>query len=92
MENRCLEAEFLLNEGNTHEALIMLESILDKEPMNKTALFLRAKVYYKLQQWGNALNDLNNIIDNYEDNDAAINYKKMIVDIIKFWNKDSYNP
>jgi len=55
-------------------------------------MLLRAQVYYKMQQWGNALNDLNHLLMLEPENTAAQNYKTMVLNIISFWNKDNYNP
>jgi hypothetical protein len=50
------------------------------------------KIYYKNQEWGEALNLLNKVLDIEPDNVLALNYKKMITDILKFRHTDLYNP
>jgi hypothetical protein len=92
MNERYLRAEILFNEGNTLESLTVLNEILKSESRNTDSLLLRAKVFYRLQKWGDALNDLNLILEIDPDQKMAINYKTMVTNIISFWNKDNFNP
>jgi len=92
MDDRYLEAESLFNAGSTNESLFILDEILSQESLNVDCLMLRAKVYYRLQKWGDALNDLNKIQEIEPDHRMAQNYKSMVMNIISFWNKDNYNP
>ena len=92
MDERYLKAETLFNAGNLDETLACLAEILKNESRNIDFLLLRAKVFYRLQKWGDALNDLNLILEIDPDHQQSKNYKVMIMNIISFWNKDNYNP
>lgn len=48
--------------------------------------------YYKLQQWGKALNCFNTVISVEPENKNAQGYIDMIQNILKFYHKDLYNP
>ena len=92
MDERYLIAETLFMNYSLYESLNILNEILNRDIRNIECLLLRGKIYYKLQKWGNALNDFNLILDMETDHQIAKNYKSMILDIISFWNKDNYNP
>jgi hypothetical protein len=92
MDERYIVAETLFNDGNTHESLDVLSEILKSDCKNVDSLLLRAKVFYRLQKWGDAINDLNLILEIDPENQMAKNYKSMVMNIITFWNKDNFNP
>ncbi len=77
---------------NVEKAAEIAERILEIDADHVEALFLMAKISYKFQKWGNSLNFLNRVLAIEPDNTAAINYKKMVMGIIGYWNKDSFNP
>lgn len=77
--------------GDVEETLKYVESVL-VDGTNLDALLLRAKVNYQKQYWGNSLNDLNKVLDIQPQNEVALNYKRMILNILSYWNKDNYNP
>lgn len=92
VEEGINKAEKLLNEGKLQEALCEINVFLKTDPFDIEGLLLRAKIYYRLQKWGDVLNDLNLIVDKDQDNQTAKNYKTMVLDILTYWNKDNYNP
>lgn len=92
MDEKLLEANILFQKGEVDEALNLLNTILESENQNVDCLMLRATIFYKMQQWGNALNDLNLILEKEPNHQAATNYKTMIMNILTFWNKESFNP
>jgi tetratricopeptide (TPR) repeat protein len=92
MDDRYLKAEALFNAGNLQEAVEILNEILKSDNRNTGSLLLRGNIYYRQQKWGDALNDLNLILETEPDHQVAKNYKSMIMNIISFWNKDSCNP
>ena len=92
MEEKYLTAETLFNDGNTLEALDILNEILNNEGRNIDSLLLRASIFYKMQKWGEALNDLNLIMETDPENQMAISYKSMVMNILSYWNKDNFNP
>ena len=93
MENAiAIEVNKLEEGGKLGEVETLLSNYLSNNPLDIEAMLLRAQVYYKMQQWGNALNDLNHLLMLEPENTAAQNYKTMVLNIISFWNKDNYNP
>jgi tetratricopeptide (TPR) repeat protein len=92
MDERYLQAEILFNDGDSQESLAILNEILKSDSRNVDSLLLRAKVFYRLQKWGDALNDLNLILEVEPENQMSKSYKSMVMNIISYWNKDNYNP
>lgn len=92
MDDRYLMAENLFNAGNFLETLDVLNEVLKNDERNIDFLLMRSKVSYRMQKWGEALNDLNLILEIDSDHQMAKSLKVMVMNIISFWNKDNYNP
>ncbi|MBP7507702.1 MAG: hypothetical protein KA807_07775 [Prolixibacteraceae bacterium] len=92
MENTILQANKLFEEGKINESLLIASSLFKKNDNDIDVLLLLAKINYKNQEWGEALNKLNKVLDLEPDNAIARNYKKMVVEILKFRHTDLYNP
>ncbi len=92
MDNTISQANKFFEEGKIEESLSIATFLFEKNNNNIDALLLLAKINYKNQQWGEALNKLSKVIDLEPDNAIAWNYKKMVVDILKFRHTDLYNP
>jgi tetratricopeptide (TPR) repeat protein len=92
MNEEYKKAESLFTGGNAEEAIAVLNEMLLNGNLDAECFMLRAKVYYQQQQWGNALNDLNRVLENDADHQMAKSYKSMVMSIILFWNKDNFNP
>ena len=92
MNNKVLEAEKLYTLGNLEECAILLNNLIEVEDKNVEALMLRARLSYNLQKWGDALNDLNQILEIDANHEIAKNYKQIVLNILTYWNKDNYNP
>lgn len=92
MENQISLANQLFEEGKIKESFSIALSLLDENNNDIDVLLLLARIYYKNQEWGEALNMLNKVLDSEPDNVLAINYKRMVTDILKFRHTDLYNP
>jgi len=91
-DSELKEAKKAFTVGDLDLCLNCTSRILAGKPSDIEALMLQAKVFYKMQKWGDALNNINKILEFDKDNEPALNYKVMITNIISFWNKDHYNP
>ncbi len=92
MNNTISEANKLFDEGKINESLFIASLLFEKNNNDNDVLLLLAKINYKNQEWGEALNKLNKILDLEPDNAIAGNYKKMVIEILKFRHTDLYNP
>jgi hypothetical protein len=92
MDEVLKNAELFFSEGRLSETLDLLNGFLSENPFSIDCLLLRVKSNYRLQRWGEVLNDINSILEKEPTNQVAINYKAMVLNIISYWNKDNFNP
>ena len=93
MTDSILNQAILYYEQNRNdEALVLLNKYIILNNNNLEALILRARLYQRCQAWGNALNDLNHVLEIEPENTMARNLKTMVMNIICYWNKDNFNP
>lgn len=64
MNNTLLEINKLLNSGQYYKALNLTNSILPKNPQNKTLIKFLAQIYFKLEDYYKAIDTLNSNYDN----------------------------
>jgi hypothetical protein len=92
MDDFLVKAKEALDHNRLDEAKLILDEILAGSPLNIEAFLLRSQLFHKLQAWGDSINDLNRVLEIEPDHKVAKNYKSMVLQIIRYWNKDSYNP
>ncbi len=81
----------LINQGDIENALQALEEFLQTEPVGKDeAYYLMGNAYRKLGDWQKALNNYQSAIELNPDS-PALQARKMMMDILNFYNKDMYN-
>ena len=78
----------LINQGDIEKALQALDEFLRTEPVGKDeAYYLMGNAYRKLGDWQKALNKYQSAIELNPDS-PALQSRKMVKDIIKFYNKE----
>ncbi len=80
----------LINQGNTKEAINMLDKLIEENPSCDEAYYLRGNAYRKQGNWQVALNNYLSAIEINPDS-PALQAKDMLIDILNFYNKDMYN-
>ena len=75
----------LINQGDIENALQALEPVGKDE-----AYYLMGNAYRKLGDWQKALNNYQSAIELNLDS-PALQARKMVMDILNFYNKDMYN-
>lgn len=88
MEQKIKE---LVEKGAYAEAIQLLSALIEKEPANDEAWYLRGYVYKQLGKWGESLSDLNRAVELNPDSRAAV-LRQLLQDIINFRHTDIYNP
>jgi len=83
-------ARVALDNGLPEKALEILGS--QAFANNGDVLFLKGEIYFKLQQWGEALNQFSRFLEKFPDDSKAQSYCQMIRNILGFYHKDLYNP
>jgi tetratricopeptide (TPR) repeat protein len=79
-----------LEHGRPEEALIILDNTIVAN--NGEAIFLKGEIYFKMQKWGEALNEFSLFLEQFPDDTKAKSYSAMIQNILGFYHKDLYNP
>lgn len=80
----------LLDAEKAQEAKALFETL---EPQNSEAyLFLKGQIEQKFQNWGEAINAYNSVLEIDPDNEEAKNNLHLIQNILNFWNPDMFNP
>ena len=79
-----------LEKGRPEEALIILDNLIVAN--SGEAIFLRGEINFKLQKWGEALNQFSLFLEKFSDDAKAKSYIAMIHNILGFYHKDLYNP
>lgn len=93
-------------QGKVDEALKALDHLLDAAPaaasgsatplppssaaLHAQAYYLRGNAYRKQGNWQGALNNYQQAID-LDPHSAAVEARRMVINILNFYNKDMYN-
>lgn len=80
----------LISDGQTDEALQLIEAIIAQQPENDEAWYLRGNAYRKQQDVRMALNSYLKAMELNPDSPARQAHN-MLIDILNFYNKDMYN-
>ena len=81
----------LIDNNAVDDAIVSLDRLIDSQPDNDEAFFLRGKLHWQLGQRKNALNDYHRAAELNPGGPAA-GVIEMTMSIMNFYNKDLYNP
>lgn len=84
------EARRALEQGQPEEALVILDKLADTN--NGEAVFLKGEIFFKLQKWGDALNQFSRCLEQFPTDTKSESYIVIIQNILGFYHKDLYNP
>ncbi|MEI6140174.1 MAG: tetratricopeptide repeat protein [Mariniphaga sp.] len=90
IERYINEAKAALENGQTEDAIGILDQLIIEN--YQEAMFMKGEIYYKLQQWGKALNEFSRYRDFFPDDKRTDSYILMIRNILGFYYRDLYNP
>ncbi len=90
LEMIIIGAKEAIERNKPEEAL----SLLNQEAFgnNGEVIFLKGEIYFKLQNWGEALNHFNAYLEWFPGDKKAESYCLMIQNILGFYHRDLYNP
>lgn len=80
----------LTDEGNLHEALSKINDALQLAPDDARLLYLKGNVFMKRGEWGDAITMFCKA-ESLDPNGPAHEARRMLDDIMNFYNKDMYN-
>ncbi|MDH6359211.1 tetratricopeptide repeat protein [Parabacteroides sp. PF5-9] len=80
----------LIYEGNTDEAIRLLNTYIEQHPADDEAWYLRGNAYRKKEDVRQALNNYLQALELNPDSPARQAHD-MLIDIMNFYNKEMYN-
>ncbi len=87
-----LEAQQLFQENNLEGAIEILNKRISVNSSDIQSLNLRGKIFYKMQKWGDAINDFSSVLEFEPQNQEAKSGLKMAENILGFFTPDMFNP
>ena len=82
----------LVLQNKSIEAMEVLNSKLKESPSDLNLLQLRGQLYYKMQKWGDAMNDFAAILEVDPENVEAQSNLEMARNILGYFTHDMFNP
>lgn len=86
------EARKLFEQNELIQSLEILDELIQNEPQNCPALLLRARIQYKRQKWGDAMNDYASVLEIEDENAEAKSGLEMAKGILGYFTPDMFNP
>lgn len=86
------DAQKLFEQNNLNQALEILNSILSENATDVFSFNLRARIHYKMQKWGNAMNDYASVLEIEPENQEARTGLEMAKSILGYFTPDMFNP
>ena len=91
MTEKLTQAKELIGKGEVESAInILNQCIANHEACTDEPFYLLGNAYRKQGNWQMALNNYLEAIEKNPES-PAVNAKKMLMDILEFYNKDMYN-
>lgn len=84
------EVKALLEEGKVDEAIAILQRMREKRPDDDAVHYELGNAYWKKQDWKHCLDNYTEAI-RLNPQSPAVEMKKMVMDILQFYNKEMYN-
>ncbi|HEY3372926.1 MAG TPA: tetratricopeptide repeat protein [Prolixibacteraceae bacterium] len=92
MSNPFNEAKSLFDQHELAGSLDIVSHLIVTEPENREAFLLRARIYYKMQRWGDAMNDYGSVLELDPGNQEAKSGIEMARSILGYFTPDMFNP
>ena len=81
----------LISQGKVEEAIGLLQEVLHSDyPHKDEAYYLLGNAYRKQGNWQQALNHYGQAVE-LNPQSPALHARRMVMDILEFYNKDLYN-
>jgi len=86
------EIKQLVEQNELSKSLEILNERIRFDPNDVMAFQLRGRIYYKMQKWGDAMNDFSWILELEPDNAEAKSGFQMAKNILGYFTPDMFNP
>ena len=92
MSNSLLNAKAQFDQNELAGSLETVNRVILNDHGNWEAFLLRARIHYKMQQWGGAMNDYGSVLEIDPDNQEAKSGIEMARSILGYFTPDMFNP
>lgn len=86
------EAMLLFDKNELAGSLEIVSRIIMNQESNADALLLRARIYYKMQKWGDSMNDYYSVLEIDPQNQEANSGIEMAKSILGYFTPEMFNP
>jgi nicotinate-nucleotide adenylyltransferase len=86
------ELKQLVEQNQLSGILEILNERIQFNPVDIPALQLRGRIHYKMQKWGDAMNDYSLVLELDPDNPEAKSGLEMARNILGYFTPDMFNP
>lgn len=86
------ELKQLVEQNELSRSLEILNVCILSNPKDAQALLLRGRIHYKMQCWGEAMNDFSSVLELDSDNSEAKSGFEMAQNILGYFTPDMFNP
>jgi len=86
------ELKQLVDQNELSRSLEILNERVLSDPNDAQALQLRGRIHYKMQNWGEAMNDFSSVLELEPDNPEAKLGFEMAQNILGYFTPDMFNP
>ncbi|MBL7969042.1 MAG: tetratricopeptide repeat protein [Prolixibacteraceae bacterium] len=86
------DARMLFQQNDLDQSLEVLNQILRENSGDVFSLNLRARIHYKMQRWGKAMNDYASALEIDPENQEAKSGIEMAKSILGYFTPDMFNP
>lgn len=86
------DARTLFEQNELNQSLEVLNEILRENSADLPSLNLRARIHFKMQKWGNAMNDYAAALEIDPENQEAKSGMEMAKSILGYFTPDMFNP
>lgn len=87
-----LKAKHLFEQNELSKSLEILNKHILANSTDIQALQLRGRIHYKMQKWGEAMNDFSSVLELEPDNPEAKSGLQMAQNILGYFTPDMFNP
>lgn len=92
MNDLLNKAKLLFDQNEFSGSFEALNEILQNDQNDSGAFLLRARIHYKMQNWGDAMNDYCSVLEIEPENKEAKSGIEMAGNILGYFTPDLFNP
>ncbi len=86
------ELKQLVEQNELSKSLEILNEQIRMNSSDVETLLLRGRIHYKMQKWGDAMNDYSSVLELDQDHSEAKSGLEMARNILGYFTPDMFNP